>query len=884
MHRLPIGEQRDGNVVNCRVTCEQHSGQPCGPAPTISLAARARAFAIVVLACSASLTAPGADAASGPHRSHASAHRRGPREASGAAISEATPLLTGGPPRNIQPPAISGEAVQFQALKTTTGGWEGTALEYSYSWKSCDAEGECSEQAGPANTYMLSSSDVGNTLQVTVTASDAGGEAQATSSRSAIVRSASGGVGVGWGEDWFGNLGTIYRTVDEASHVPIAEGLGGIKSLAAGESSGYALLDSGEAVAFGANGHGQLGDDSEDHSYFDEKSDVPVEQELGDGQIVPLTGIQSISPAGDHALALLENGTVKTWGSNGSGQMGRGTGGFEHETHERTVLATTVSSLSRHALAERGLPEVVAVQGAGGDDFAILANGEVMGWGNDEYGQTGVGPPHYEADGTTIVKSELCHTEAGFERCIKEPRPVVLANGEPLLGVAALTGGTASTYALLGDGQVMAWGSNANGQLGRGMSAPAGTHTRNAPPAPVVEAAGEPLSGVRSVTAGDTHALALRANGEVVGWGDGEQGELGNAPEEECGAGAGPDDSGALRRGKGGAHQCVRFATRVIAADGLRPGRAPIREISAGGKFNLAVDSAGRVYSWGSDSDSQLGDASTNSSGRASPKLVNEPGPVIQAVTGEKFALTLLREGTPTAPAPLAIQRRVGAFDVTWGFAAERLLYHVGRRTEPGDPSERPEFSLQETGPPEDVLRPAIEFHNPEEIAEEGLELSAERGQWSGERPFTISIRWQRCPAGVSEAGQLDEQCENLSRQTLQHETGERSEDEYIPEAADVGHTLRFLVTIRDQYVPEGGGAKVRGEASLPSETTGEVQRASAGGRTEQIKATAIQERLITALKGEPLRQIPYEIDLDQGPDTHPRIMRATPLAKESAG
>ncbi len=840
-------------------------------------------LAIAVLACSAALTGTAAAAAASRPHIHAGSHRRAAREAAGAATSEAAPSLVGEPPRNTELPAISGEAVQFHALKATAGAWEGTALKYAYTWKSCNGEGECSEQAGPADSYVLSSADVGNTLAVTVTASDADGESAATSSRSAIVRAAGGGVGIGWGEDWFANLGTIYRTLDEPSHVPIANGLGGIQSLAASSSSGYALLDSGEAIAFGANGHGQLGDDSEDHSYFDEKADVPVEQELGGGQIVPLTGIRSLSPAGDHALALLKNGTVETWGSNGSGQLGRGTGGFEHETHERTVLPLTVSSLSKQALAARGLPEVVAVQGAGGDDFAILANGEVMGWGNDEYGQTGVGPPRYEANGTTIVKAELCHTEAGFERCITEPRPVVMANGEPLLGVSALAGGTASTYALLTDGQVMAWGSNGSGQLGRGMSAPAGTHTRNTAPTLVLEGAGQPLSDVRSVAAANTHALALRANGEVVGWGDGEQGELGGAPQEECAAGAGAEQGARRHQQKRGARQCVRFATRVIAPGGLAPGHAAISEISAGGKFNLARDSAGRLYSWGSDTDGQLGDERTRSIGRAAPRLVEEPGPVIQAVAGTRFALTLLAEGTALPPLPLSIQRRVGAFDVAWGFEAERLLYHVGRRSEPGDPSERPEFSLEEAGPPEDVLPPAVAFHDPEEIAEEGLELTAGKGQWSGERPLTSSIRWQRCPVGVSEAGQLNELCENLPRQPLRG-GGLRAENEYVPGPADVGHTLRFVVTIKDQYTPEAGGAKLHGEASLPSETSGEVQRSSAGERTEQIKATTIQERLINELKGEPLRQIPYEINLEQGPDTHPRMMRATPLSGESNG
>lgn len=694
------------------------------------------------------------------------------------------------------------------------------------------------------------------------------------------LTASTGGRAVGWGEDWFGNLGTIYRTLAEEVHVPTADGLGGIQSLATSENSGYALLENGEAVAFGANGHGQLGDDSEDHSYFDEKSEVPVEQQLSNGQIAPLTGIASLSAAEQHVIALLEDGTVKTWGNDEYGQLGRGTGGFVHETHELTDLPLTVGALSAPALAELGLPPVVAVKASGGDDFAILANGEVLGWGKDDSGQTGVGPPHYEADGTTIPRSELCHGEMGVDRCITSPRLVVLANGEPLRNVTAIAGGLTTTYALLGNGHVMAWGSNSNGQLGAGRSAATGGQTRGQPPAEVRNSAQQPLTEVRSIAAAAVHAIALRQNGELVGWGNVDEGVLGAAHNEECGPGKNLEqhEQEHERKGEPNAHPCVKFATQVLAAGALGATHTAIKEIAAGGRFNIILDSAGHVYTWGSDKYGQLGDGHTSARGSAAPKRVAEPGAVTQVVAGGKFALTLLAPGTPAPPPLVSLQPDLGAFDVAWGFAADRLNYRVGRKTEPADPSAATEFSIEEAGPPQDVVAPAIEFHDPEEIAEENLELTAERGKWNGERPLSSTIRWQRCPAGVSEPQQLAEECEDLPRQVHQRSGVARSETTYVPVAADVGHALRFIVTIRNEYVPAAGGGKLHGSAILASQPSGEVQRASASQHIEQVDATTFQQYTASALRGEPLRPVPYEINLDAADGARPRMMRTTPL------
>ncbi len=110
----------------------------------------------------------------------------------GTGVSPATPAITGstGAPTNSVPPTISGTVRDGQTLTVIPGTWSGTApITYTYQWQSCDASGaNCNPvAAATAPTYALSSTDVGTTLEVIVTASNANGSATATSPASGTV-------------------------------------------------------------------------------------------------------------------------------------------------------------------------------------------------------------------------------------------------------------------------------------------------------------------------------------------------------------------------------------------------------------------------------------------------------------------------------------------------------------------------------------------------------------------------------------------------------------------------------------------------------------------------------------------------------------------------
>ena len=88
---------------------------------------------------------------------------------------------------------MNGTAQDGATLSATTGTWTGTQpLTFTYQWLRCNSAGAaCVSIAGStAATYAVAPADIGSTLAVTVTASNAGGSASSTSPASSVVLAA----------------------------------------------------------------------------------------------------------------------------------------------------------------------------------------------------------------------------------------------------------------------------------------------------------------------------------------------------------------------------------------------------------------------------------------------------------------------------------------------------------------------------------------------------------------------------------------------------------------------------------------------------------------------------------------------------------------------
>ena len=96
------------------------------------------------------------------------------------------------PPVNTSPPVIGGTAQAGQTLSASNGSWSGTPTSYAYRWKRCDSAGaNCVDVSGAtASSYVLASADVGATMRVAVTATNAAGGATATSAQTPMVAAA----------------------------------------------------------------------------------------------------------------------------------------------------------------------------------------------------------------------------------------------------------------------------------------------------------------------------------------------------------------------------------------------------------------------------------------------------------------------------------------------------------------------------------------------------------------------------------------------------------------------------------------------------------------------------------------------------------------------
>lgn len=455
----------------------------------------------------------------------------------------------------------------------------------------------------------------------------------------------SGAAAVGWGHNAHQELGAGYQSSSETTPVSVL-GVTTIASMASAWEDSFALLGNGTVRSWGDNAFGQLGDDG-----VPSVAPVAVENlELGE-----LTHVTAIAVGGDHALALLENGTVATWGDSQAGTRGNGESGVITEaqdagTYVNRYVAATVPRLAH----------VKAIATAGDTDYALLESGEVKAWGGNDEGRLGIGVEPGQGKGGS-PQPEMCklessqktretNEEAGAVACSKVPKTVRFPKLPAGVTVTSITGGTDAAYALLSNGEVMAWGNGAQGQLGNGKTASSDV------PVPVDVSAlascskPSPHCEAVAVSGGRGFAWALLSDGEVVGWGANSGGQLGSRSTEEC------------RKGQ---NTCSLIPKRVIGANEI----GPISAISAGRDGSGLALSAGKVYALGEGEPwGQLGVGGGMKDTRV-PLPIEGLGRVDGIAAGQENDFATLAGGS--GPPPLvSITPGVDSLIITWTVAA----------------------------------------------------------------------------------------------------------------------------------------------------------------------------------------------------------------------
>ncbi len=208
------------------------------------------------------------------------------------------------------------------------------------------------------------------------------------STASAAGTPSSGPAAVTWGSNYFGHvLGAGFKDGFEDTPVGVQE-LSGITAVAGGYFKNFALLANGTVKGWGNRG---LGDGS------NESSGTPqaVLGEAKPGEVRELTRVQAIAVAAAHGMALLDNGTVMTWGDGSVGERGNGEYGTVEESDQRANEKGEPDPASRDIAAPvtlKGKPlghiEAIATSGGGSagaaTDFALAENGTtVWAWGQE---------------------------------------------------------------------------------------------------------------------------------------------------------------------------------------------------------------------------------------------------------------------------------------------------------------------------------------------------------------------------------------------------------------------------------------------------------------------------------------------------------------------
>ncbi len=356
--------------------------------------------------------------------------------------------------------------------------------------------------------------------------------------------------------------------------------------VAVGGMHACAVLATGSVRCWGTNSYGELGNGSAMNS------ETPVTVDGLEDAVAVVAG-----PG--RTCALRQNNTVACWGSGG---LGDGSG-----------------AASSSPVEVVGLDEVTGLASYG-TTCALLSDGTVSCWGRNDYGELG--------DGSFTVRNSPTQVSEVDEA-------TAIAVGE-MHACAIRNGGT----------QIACWGSDAEGQLGRGRRLDMST----------TPSAVSGLDDVTSVFAGSGATCALRRNGSAVCWGCLAWEEPG------CGLGSTPtrlaaaDDSTALDVGwhewcalqESGSVTCWRSEITIVDGDVVIdnsnepapvPALSDATSIAVGGGTDCALRKNGSVVCWGDGANGSLGNGTSDESTSTPVQVTGITGATAVAAGGSNCAL-----------------------------------------------------------------------------------------------------------------------------------------------------------------------------------------------------------------------------------------------------
>ena len=352
---------------------------------------------------------------------------------------------------------------------------------------------------------------------------------------------------------------------------------------------------------------------------------------------------RQVSAGGEHTCAIRTSGRLYCWGGDRHGQLGNGGTNADQST------PTEVAG---------GAADWAAVTAGFGFTCARKTTGRLYCWGDDSSGQLGDGGSIPGSDQASPIEvaggaTDWAGVDAGtYHVCARTttgrlycwgddsyhqlgdgstdiPRSVPTAVAGGATNWANVSAGSWHTCARRTTGRLYCWGANFTGQLGNGSQ----TGADRAVP---TEVAGN-ASNWAAVTTGGWYTCARKRSGRLFCWGPGGAGQLGNGgtntyvsiPIEVAG---GSTDWATVTTGY--RHTCARrtsgrlfcwghdgngqlgnggTATNVSVPVEVAGGATNWATLTAGDGHTCARRTSGRLFCWGRDGQSQLGDGGTDS-------------------------------------------------------------------------------------------------------------------------------------------------------------------------------------------------------------------------------------------------------------------------------
>jgi len=331
-----------------------------------------------------------------------------------------------------------------------------------------------------------------------------------------------------------------------------------VETISMGVSAGLthtcAVAADGEAYCWGANQHGELGTGVAGGSF-----NTP---QLVSGGLT----WRAVQASKLYSCGLATDERVYCWGGNSSGELGIGAAdGSSHATP-----LPVAGDLQFATLAALGNNNSSSTCG-------VTTDGDMYCWGLNDRGQLGTG----------LV--------GGIE-----PSPRLVTGGHTFAGPAAL--GRSVTCGLTTAGEVLCWGLNDYGQLGRGY-----TSAFYSP---------EPSPGLvqsdlafEDVAVGATHACAIDDSGNAWCWGRNDDAELG-----------------------------IGSVGGVFSTPQSVTGGHVFERLNGGWGFTCGIDSVGTGLCWGVNSNGQLGRGFASGADQPAPGPITGGYTFVDVAAGKQHA------------------------------------------------------------------------------------------------------------------------------------------------------------------------------------------------------------------------------------------------------